>query len=242
MVAESVGEGEQKSRGDEGDMDADKPIKLAIARVLDVHESLEQLDRRNGHDRGHQFELEFAEIDLGDPMRQAVALAHDHRRDEIRVAGNEYDHHERSHQGHVDDRQHREQDPVIAQRPEVGHDRIELHRGAHEHLEQAERQREIERHQQPAAREQDPLDCGLDHRIPCAPSKAPSRSVMIERGSTIGDPFRVNGQPRASRGDFGAAGRAEATASRRFSRRAARARRPRRAFSPARDRAGRDGS
>src|SRR3984957_17341715 len=69
-----LGERENDCRNDEGQVNADQPIQLTVGFMIDVHEGLEQLDCRNGDDRGHQFELEFAEVDLGDPMWPPIVL------------------------------------------------------------------------------------------------------------------------------------------------------------------------
>ena len=106
-----LGERENDGRNDEGQVNADQPIQFAVGFMIDVHEGLEQLDRRDGDDRGHQFELQFAEVDLGDPMRPSVVLPRSDRSDEIGVAGEKHDHDQRRRQRQVDDRQVRTEGP-----------------------------------------------------------------------------------------------------------------------------------
>ena len=217
-------------------MNAGKPIKLAIGMLREVHEALEQLDRRNGGDRGHQFELELAEIDLGDPMRPSVVFAHDHGRDKIGVAGEKHDHDERGHQRQVDDRQIGQEDLFIAHAGKLRQQLIEVQAGLEDQSDKADGESQIKRRQEKPAREQHALERIFDHRSLAAP-KASSDSGCIKPG--LGAPFSLNVRSRASR----ALSRSNASARRgsRLNRRAARVRRPRRAFSRDRDRDGREG-
>src|SRR5208337_3276442 len=49
-----IGERQKQRRNDEGKMDADEPPQFAVAFMRNVHESFEQLDRRDRDDRSRQ--------------------------------------------------------------------------------------------------------------------------------------------------------------------------------------------
>jgi hypothetical protein len=58
----------QEKRGQyEGHQNADAPSQIAITRRIDVHKTLQHVDRRNGNDRRQQLDLEVSKVDMAHP-------------------------------------------------------------------------------------------------------------------------------------------------------------------------------
>jgi hypothetical protein len=73
-LAVAVGQREQEPGDHKHHVQADIPADVAVRGVFQVHEHLEELDRRDRHDRRHQLQLEAGEVDLGHPFRPIRVL------------------------------------------------------------------------------------------------------------------------------------------------------------------------
>lgn len=162
MRADEVGERDDQERHQKQSVNADEPAELRRIVALDIHEGLQDLHGRDRDDRGHQFLLQPAEIDLLHPVRPvAVAVALDARY-EILVAGKNHDQYEISGEREIDQRQDTENNFGFGAGNRERDIMQKLDEEFHEQNGEARDQPEIERRHQPAAADDKPLDDFLD--------------------------------------------------------------------------------
>ena len=67
--AEPVHEGEHHAGHKEGQVDDDQPLQIAFVHRADGHEGFEQVNDRDGDDRGHQLQFNVRKIDAAEKVR-----------------------------------------------------------------------------------------------------------------------------------------------------------------------------
>src|SRR6266702_1990932 len=162
-AAPAVGHREHEGRDHEHQMHADKPGELAgLEHGVDVHEGLEDLDRRDRDDRGQELLLQAAEIDLGHPVRPVRMAAGVDLRDEVFVAGEHHDQDQIAGQRDIDQREHAEDDVGLLRARRMNDDLPQHHAEFQQQHGEADDEAEIERRHQPAAVEQHAFKPALD--------------------------------------------------------------------------------
>lgn len=150
----TIGQGEKKSRYDEDQMNTHIPTEIAIRRVLHTHEGAQQLDRRNRHDRRHEFQFQPGEIDFAHPLGPIPMFGLSDPRDEILIARTNHQHDERSRQSEIDEAEHRENDRRFAGVDGVRDGFGESPNSFHRQNREAQRQGNVEGNEKPPAGEE----------------------------------------------------------------------------------------
>ncbi len=133
-------------------MHADQPDHLGgVEDGIDVHERLQDLDRRYRDDGGKQLLLQPGKIDLGHPFRPVRMAAGIDPRDEILIAGKHHDHDQIADQRDVDQRQHAEDDVGLLGAGRVQDELPQHHREFESQHQKADDKADIKRRHQPAA-------------------------------------------------------------------------------------------
>ena len=93
LPGNAVHDRQQDSRKDEGNLNSYAPFELAIACLIDIHKTLQQVDGRNGDNRSQELNLEIPKADMTHPGWLVFLIVEFEARYEVLVAAEHHDQH-----------------------------------------------------------------------------------------------------------------------------------------------------